>query len=275
MNGEPVISGGTSALPAEYLQRFSGVGRLLGQTALPRLLASHVCVLGIGGVGSWVVEALARSGVGAMTLVDADDVCVTNTNRQLPALADTVGRPKVSVMAERVAMISPSCRVEAMAEFYTRANADALFAQGFDFIVDCVDRAATKAHIVHSCRERGIPVLTCGAAGGRRDPGSVRASDLGFAGNDELLRAVRRTLRCDFGWPVGQRGAGKPMAVPCVFSSEKPVFPRMDGTCSAEPEPGASLRMDCASGFGAVTFVTGVFGFVVAGEVVKRLLARE
>jgi tRNA A37 threonylcarbamoyladenosine dehydratase len=272
MTGEALISSGTSALAEDYLQRFGGVGRLFGQAALPRLRAAHVCVVGVGGVGSWVVEALARSGVGSLTLVDADDVCVTNTNRQLPALTDTVGRPKVAVLAERVAMISPSCRVVAVPEFYTKSNSDALLGAGYDFVVDCMDRMSIKAHIIHECRERGLPVLTCGAAGGRRDPSMIQASDLGLAGNDELLREVRRKLRRDYGWPVGHQGIAKPMDVPCVFSSEKPVFPRMDGTCAKEPEPGGSLRMDCASGFGAVTFVTGVFGFVAAGEVLRRLL---
>jgi tRNA A37 threonylcarbamoyladenosine dehydratase len=210
-----------------------------------------------------------------MTLVDGDDVCVTNTNRQLPALADTIGRPKVAVMAERVALISPTCRVEAAPEYYTKANSDVLLSHGFDFIVDCMDRAIIKAHLIHSCRERKLALLTCGAAGGRRDPSAIRPSDLGFAGNDELLRGVRRELRREHGWPPGHRGPGKPMGVRCVFSNEKPVFPRMDGTCSAEPEPESSLRMDCGSGFGAAAFVTGVFGFIVAGEVVKHLAARE
>jgi tRNA A37 threonylcarbamoyladenosine dehydratase len=275
MSREASVSVETGALPEEYLQRFGGVGRLLGRAALPRLRAAHVCIVGIGGVGSWVVEALARSGIGALTLVDADDVCVTNTNRQLPALADTVGRPKVAVMAERVAMISPSCRATALPEFLARSNADALLDQRFDLIVDCVDRAATKAFLIHACRERGMAVLTSGAAGGRRNPASIRAKDLGFAGNDELLREVRRKLRGDHGWPRGERGAGKPMGVPCVFSTEKPVFPRRDGTCSAQPEPGDSLRMDCASGLGSVTFVTGAFGFMVAGEAVQMLLGDD
>lgn len=272
MTGEALVSGDASVLPEDYLQRFGGVGRLFGQAALPRLFAAHVCVVGVGGVGSWVVEALARSGVGALTLVDADDVCVTNTNRQLPALADTVGRPKVAVLAERVAMISPTCRVAAVPEFYTKSNSDALLAPGYDFVVDCMDRMSIKAHIIHECRGRGLRVLTCGAAGGRRDPSLIRASDLGLAGNDELLREVRRQLRREHGWPAGHQGVGNSMDVRCVFSSEKPVFPRADDTCATEREPEGSLRMDCASGFGAVTFVTGVFGFFAASEVLRLLL---
>ena len=264
-----------AALDADYVARFGGVGRLFGTAAMERLHAAHVCVVGIGGVGSWTVEALARTGIGALTIVDADDVCVTNVNRQLPALTDTVGRPKVSVMAERVRQISPSCRIEARGEFYTKANSDELLAQPFDFVVDCVDRMSIKAHLIHESRRLGRRILTCGSAGGRRDPSAVRASDLGMAGNDELLRQVRRHLRREYGWLAGRVGKPLAMGVPCVFTAEKPVYPHRDGTCGAEPEEGESLRMDCASGFGAATFITGVFGFVAASEIVRLLLSAE
>jgi tRNA A37 threonylcarbamoyladenosine dehydratase len=266
METEPILS-------ADYANRFGGLGRLYGRGALERLRRAHVCVVGVGGVGSWVVEALARSGLGALTLIDADDVCVTNVNRQLPALEDTVGRPKVAVLAERTRRISPECHVSEMTEFFTRSNAEELLLPSFDFVVDAVDRMSTKAHLIHTCRERGLRVLTCGAAGGRRDPTQVRATDLGLAGQDELLRQTRRKLRRDYGWELGVHTTARPMGVPCVFSPEKPVFPWSDGTCAAEPEPGSSLRMDCASGFGAAVFVTGVFGFVAAAEVVRHLLA--
>ena len=255
----------------DYLARFGGIGRLLGAAALPRLRAAHVAVIGGGGVGSWVVEALARSGIGALTLVDADDVCVTNTNRQLPALNNTVGRPKVSVLAERVALIAPGCDVQAVPDFYTKSNAEELLDRPFNFVVDAVDRMSTKAHLIDTCHRLARSVLTIGAAGGRRDPTQVRATDLGLAGKDELLRQVRRALRRNFGWEAGVVTHAEPMGVPCVYSPELPVYPWADGTCSAEPEPGSSLRMDCASGFGAATFVTGVFGFVAAGEIVKRI----
>ncbi len=205
---------------ADYLSRFGGIARLYGAAALERLHSAHVCIIGIGGVGSWVVEALARTGVGALTLVDADDVCVTNINRQLPALSDTVGRPKVAVMAERVRLISPACRVAPVAEFYTKTSGAELLAQRFDFVVDCVDRMSTKSHIISECRARGLHVLTCGSAGGRRDPSLVRATDLGLAGQDELLRQVRKKLRREHGWPMGTHGSPTPMGVPCVFTSD-------------------------------------------------------
>lgn len=262
-------------MPDLYEQRFSGIGRLYGADALPRLRAAHVCVIGTGGVGSWVVEALARSGIGAITLVDADDVCITNTNRQLPALADTVGRPKVRVLAERVRLISDECIVHEVPEFYTKSNASELLAPAFDFVVDAVDRMSTKAHLIHTCREMRRRVLVCGAAGGRRDPTSIKAVDLGFAGQDELLRQVRRRLRREYGWEHGIRAHATAMGIPCVYSPEKPVYPHADGTCKPVAEDDASLRMDCASGFGAATHITGVFGFVAASEIVRRIALAE
>jgi tRNA threonylcarbamoyladenosine dehydratase len=262
-------------LSADYLSRFSGIGRLYGADALPRMHAAHVCIIGVGGVGSWIVEALVRSGIGTVTLIDADDVCITNVNRQLPALDGEVGRPKVTVLAERMARISPECRINTVQDFYTKTNATELLAKQFDFVVDAVDRMGTKAHIIHTCRTRNLPVLTCGAAGGRREPSLIRATDLGLAGQDELLRQVRRKLRREYGWEHGTQASATAMGVPCVFSPEKPIFPWADGTCRAEAEENSSLRMDCASGFGAATFITGVFGFVAASEVIRALCRRQ
>src|SRR6185437_11688398 len=129
----------TDAAEQDYTERFGGVARLFGRAGLARLRAAHVCVVGVGGVGSWAVEGLARSGVGALTLVDLDDVCVTNVNRQLPALDGQIGRPKVAVLAERVAAINPACRVTTVQEFFTKASADRLLAAPFDYVVDAID----------------------------------------------------------------------------------------------------------------------------------------
>src|SRR5687767_5725239 len=179
---------------SDYLDRFSGVARLIGRAGLERLRSAHVAVVGVGGVGSWSAEGLARTGVGTLTLVDLDDVCVTNVNRQLPALEGQIGRPKVTVLAERVRLINPECRVETVHEFFTPATAAPLLAPPHDFVVDAVDRMSIKALLIAGCRERGKPVITIGAAGGRRDPTRIRAGDIGEAG-DELLRQVRKKLR--------------------------------------------------------------------------------
>ena len=260
-------------MQADYLERFGGVARLFGAAALERLRAAHVCVVGVGGVGSWTVEGLARSGVGALTLIDLDDVCVTNVNRQLPALDGTVGRPKVAVLAERVRLINPTCRVEAVTEFFTEASAERLLAPKFDVLIDAVDLMSNKSRLIGLSRAHGIACVTVGSAGGRSDAAQVRTGDLGDANNDELLRQVRKKLRRDYGFAPGADRGRMNFGVRCVWSEEKPVFPWADGTCRAEPEPGGNLRLDCATGFGTAVFVTGTFGLAAAGEAVK-LIAR-
>lgn len=260
-------------MPTEdHLQRFGGLGRLYGRAALPRLAAAHVAVVGVGGVGSWVVEGLARSGVGAITMIDLDDVCLTNVNRQLPALDGNVGRPKVAALADRVRLINPGCRVGTCAEFFTGESAARLLAVRHDWVVDCIDQVSHKALLIAECVRRGRPVVTVGGAGGKRDATRIRVGDLGGAHGDDLLKLVRRKLRRDHGFAKGE---GNHYGVPCVSSQEKPVYPWADGTCAAEPEPGSNLQLDCASGFGTAVFVTAAFGFAAAGEVVRRLALEE
>ncbi len=257
----------------DYLLRFSGISRLYGSEGLRRLHDAHVCVIGVGGVGSWVVEALARSGVGALTLIDLDDVCITNVNRQLPAMDGTVGLPKVQVLAQRVMLINPACRVTQVLEFVSETNCDSLLSHGFTFVVDAVDRMSIKSAIIGNCTRKGLPVITLGSAGGRRDPSKIKVVDLGLSGSDLLLQQVRRKLRQDYGFAKSDDGKPVVMNVPCVFSTEKPMFPRADGTCSLEQEPGAEsgLRLDCSAGFGAATHLTGAFAFAAVGEVLRRV----
>src|SRR5690606_11488273 len=222
-------AGGVSANPGNegvsaeseerYSDRFGGIGRLYGAHGLARLRSAHVCVVGVGGVGSWTVEALARSGVGEITLIDMDDVCITNVNRQLPALDGQIGRPKVEVLAERVRAINPGCRVEAVMEFFTEASAGRLLTARFDFVVDAIDTMSKKALVIGESRKRGMGVVTIGAAGGKRDATQVRAGDLGEAFSDELLRQVRRKLRRDHGFPAGEQKGKMVWDVRCVWSS--------------------------------------------------------
>lgn len=253
----------------DFPERFGGVARLVGRAGLERLRAARVAVVGVGGVGSWAVEGLARSGVGALTMIDLDDVCVTNVNRQLPALDGQIGRPKVEVLAERVRAINPTCRVEAVTEFFTASSAERLLAARFDFVVDAIDALSNKALLIAASRARGLNVVTVGGAGGRRDPTQVRTGDLGDSWGDELLRQVRKKLRREHGFPAGEQTGRMHWGVRCVWSSEPPVFPWADGTCAAEPEPGSTLTLDCESGFGTAVFVTGAFGLAAASEVVR------
>lgn len=256
--------------------RFAGIARLYGRAGLARLQSARVLVVGVGGVGSWVVEALARSGIGALTLVDLDEVCVSNINRQLPALESTVGRAKVDVLAERVREIHPGCRVEAVPDFFTAETAARLLdplrqEPGPVWVVDAIDQVANKVRLIAGCRERGVPVFVCGAAGGRRDPCAVRVEDLARVTHDRLLGEVRKRLRREHGLPRGE----KRFRIPAVCSPEPPVYPRSDGTvcdlATSEPVPGETRRLNCDQGYGSATFVTGAFGFAAAGWVVRAI----
>jgi tRNA A37 threonylcarbamoyladenosine dehydratase len=252
----------------DFETRFGGIARLYGRDGLQRLRAAHICVVGIGGVGTWSAEALARSGVGALTLVDLDEVCVTNINRQLHALTETVGRAKVEVMAERIRAINPDCRVTAEQKFFNEQTAAELLAPKIDFVLDAIDDVTNKILLLVRCREKNLSVITCGGAGGRRELTSVRVGDLSKASHDKLLSEVRRRLRQEHGFPAGQPAMG----IPCVYSVERTVFPQSDGSVGKtrmEVEEGA--RLNCNGGLGSATFVTGAFGFAAAGFIVRKI----
>ncbi len=253
---------------SNYEARFGGVGRLFSADGLERLRSAHVCVIGIGGVGSWAVEALARSGVGALTLVDLDDICVTNVNRQLHAVEGEIGRAKIDAMARRVTAINPECAVQPTHAFFTETSAPEILRPRFDYVVDAIDSPSRKSLLIASCRERGTPVFVVGGAGGRTDPAALKVADLAFSTHDRLLTAVRSQLRSDYGFPRGEK---KRFGVDCVYSTEPVVYPRTDGTVCEQPEPGSNLRLDCESGYGTACFVTGTFGFIAAGHVVREI----
>ncbi len=243
--------------------RFASLARLYGHPAVEKFLAAHIAIIGLGGVGSWTAESLARSGVGTLTLIDLDDVCLTNVNRQLPALTSTVGQPKVAVLGRRIADIHPTCEVRTVEQFFTAATAADLLDHPFDVVIDATDRTSTKALILDQCRRRNLPSITVGAAGGKLDPSQVTVADLGFTGKDDLLRLVRRKLRRDHGWEAGERNVYE---VPAIFSPEPPRYPWSDGSVRLEEEPESNLAMDCATGFGAAAHVTGTFGLFAASE---------
>ena len=253
---------------SDFETRFGGIARLYGKSGLEKLRAAHVGVVGIGGVGTWAAEALARSGIGALTLVDLDEVCVTNINRQLHALTETVGRAKVEVMAERIRAINPDCRVTAEQKFFNAQTAAELLAPKFDFVLDAIDDVTNKVLLLVRCREIDLPVIACGGAGGRRELTSVRVGDLSQASHDRLLAEVRRKLRTEHGFPAGQ----SVMDVPCVYSVERTVFPHPDGSvCEMRSAAEDGTKLNCNGGLGSATFVTGAFGFAAAGFVVRKI----
>ncbi|QBH95620.1 tRNA cyclic N6-threonylcarbamoyladenosine(37) synthase TcdA [Limnobaculum zhutongyuii] len=255
-----------------YLQRFSGVARLYGQSALTLFSQAHVCVIGIGGVGSWAAEALARSGIGHITLIDMDDVCVTNTNRQIHALRQTVGQPKGEVMARRIAEINPECEVTCIDDFITADNVAEYLTKQFDYVIDAIDSIRPKAALLAYCRRNKIPVVTTGGAGGQIDPTQIQVVDLAKTIQDPLAAKLRERLKSDFG--VVKNGKGK-LGIDCVFSTEQLVYPQADGSvCAVKSTAEGPKRMDCASGFGAITMVTASFGFVAVSHALKKMLAK-
>ncbi len=252
-------------------QRFGGIARLYGRLGLERLAAAHVAVVGIGGVGSWVAEALARSGVGEISLFDLDDVCVTNTNRQIHAQTGNIGRAKVEAMAERIRAISPDCTVHAVADFVTRESMAGHITEHLDGVIDCIDSVAAKAALIAWCKRRKIQIVTTGGAGGQIDPTQIQVADLNKTFNDPLAAKVRSLLRRDYGF---SRTPGRTYSVPCVFSTEQLRYPKPDGSvCQAKGFVGEGVRLDCAGGFGAVTMVTASFGMVAAARMIDKLVA--
>ncbi len=253
----------------DHALRFGGIRRLYGSRAFERFRTAHVVVVGVGGVGSWTVEALARSGIGRLTLIDLDDVCVSNVNRQLHALDGQIGRPKVEVLAERCRAIQPGIEVVADAAFVTPANLAERIPEGVDYVVDAIDSVTAKAALIAWCRRRKLPIVVAGAAGGQTDPTRIQVADLTRTEHDPLLAKVRARLRRDYGF---SRNPKRRFAVECVYSDEQLVYPGADGeVCLQKPASGESTRLDCASGFGAASFVTGSFGFVAASRVLARL----
>jgi len=257
---------------SNYDARFGGIQRLYGVESFERLRQAHVCVVGLGGVGSWAVEALARSGIGTLTLVDLDDVCVSNVNRQLHAVAGEFGKPKVEVMAERVRAINSDCAIHPVRSFFLRSNAQEILQPRFDYVLDAIDSPSKKCLLIDLCRDKRMFVITVGSSGGRRDPTAVRVIDLALATHDRLLQEVRKKLRVRHGFPRG----GEPFGVDCVYSLEPPVYPDKSGDVCPRPRGDAAsdLRLDCNSGYGTASFVTGVFGLVAASRVVQRLAMR-
>jgi tRNA A37 threonylcarbamoyladenosine dehydratase len=253
---------------SDYEMRFGGIARLYGMEGLKRLSSAHVCVIGLGGVGCWVVEALARTGIGKLTLVDMDEVCLSNITRQLHALNDTIGRSKAVLLADRVAGISPDCEVVVKECFFTEVTMNDLLKPSFDFIIDAIDTTNYKCLLIAEAFKRGLNVITCGGAGGRTDPSRIKVADLAYTLNDPLLLQLRKRLRQQYGFPSHKRQKFK---IDCVFSDELPVFPTEDGSVSCKREKGADYRLNCDYGFGSSTFLTGTMGFFLAAEVVRRI----
>ena len=249
----------------DFERRFGGVRRLYGEAAFKRFQEAHVCLVGVGGVGSWVAESLARSAIGHITLIDLDNIAESNTNRQVHALGDEYGKAKVTAMAQRIHAINPSCEVTEIEDFVTEDNLEAMLGRGYDFVVDAIDNGRVKAAMIHWCRRRKIKLITSGGAGGRVDPSRIMLDDLSRSIQDPLLSRVRLLLRREFGFPRDQK---KKFGVECVFSAEPMKMPEDGEACDVDDKPVTGIN--CA-GFGAAMSVTASFGLMMASRVLLHL----
>lgn len=250
-------------------ERFLGIERLYGTGSVAILAKAHVLVVGIGGVGSWAAEALARSGVGSLTLLDGDDVCISNTNRQLHALDGAFGKPKVQVMGDRLRTISPDLQVFSAQEFLTPQNLEAHLSHAYDFVFDACDALRTKVAMVAYCKRNKIPIIVCGSAGGRTDPSLMRIRDLSKTEHDAMLSLIRRKLRDDYGWTKNPK---RYFGVPAIYSMENVRYPTTDACANTDGNVTDTFKLDCGNGLGSACHVTATMAFVGVTEVIRRML---
>lgn len=266
MNSEVLVE-------ADPERRFGGIARLYGAAGLARLQAAHVCVIGIGGVGSWAAEALARSAVGAITLIDLDHVAESNINRQIQAADATLGMAKIEAMARRISGYAPDCRLTLIDDFLDADNVG-LILPACDGIVDAIDNVRAKAALIAHCKKNKIRLITTGGAGGRVDPTRIQVDDLSRTIQDALASNVRARLRKEYGFT---RDPKKKFGIDCVFSPEQLRRPQ-NASCEI-PEPGDGTAaaaappqgLNCA-GYGSSVAVTATFGMVAAARIIEKLI---
>lgn len=263
----------TENSPMNYAKRFGGIARVYGDAGLVRLQKAHVCVIGLGGVGSWAAEALARSGLGALTLIDMDVVAESNINRQLVATADQIGRDKIAVMQSRIRLINPDCAVTLVDEFISRENLAQLLGHDFSFVIDCIDDFRTKAALIAFCRQHQIKLVTTGGAGGQVDPSKIVMADLSNTEHDVLLARTRKLLRQDYGF---SKNLKRTFGIKAVYSKEQLNYP--DGAGGVRPQrpkagdvPESLNGLNCAGGLGSITHVTASFAMFATAHVLNSL----
>jgi len=258
-------------------RRFDRAARLLGDEGVARLAASTVTVFGVGGVGSFAAEALVRTGVGRLILVDFDRICVTNVNRQLHAMKGTLGKPKVEVMAERLRLVNPDAVIETRAEFYSAETSARLLVPEPDVVIDAIDNIAAKMHLIATCVRDKLRIVSAMGAAARLDPTAVRVADLSETKIDPFARDLRKNLRRKHGLDCNQR-----TGVWAVFSEEPPLPPQSldydDGAFRCVCPGGHNGVNDCEHKHrveGSIAFVPSVFGMTMASVAVKLLAGIE
>jgi tRNA A37 threonylcarbamoyladenosine dehydratase len=252
----------------DFERRFGGIARLYGDAAFSRFQNSHVCVIGVGGVGSWVVEALARSAIGKITLIDLDNVAESNINRQIQATSDNLGKAKVLALAERIALINPRCEVVQVEDFVSVDNLEEMIgAPGYDYVIDAIDSVKAKTALIAYCRQHGVQLITIGGAGGQTDPSKIEIRDLSRTEQEPLLALVRKRLRQNYGFP---RGMKNKFGIDAVFSMEALTMPPEQEACAVDTEGEGITGLNCA-GYGSSVVVTASFGLAAAAHVLRKL----
>lgn len=260
-------------------RRFDRTARLIGDEGMRRLMKSHVMILGLGGVGSWAAEAVIRSGVGRVTVVDFDTICITNFNRQLHAVGKSVGSSKAERVGERLREINPAAQIAAIPRFYNAETSAEIFASRPDFVIDAIDNMTSKAHLIHKCRSETIPVVVSTGSGGRLDPSQIKIEDLAFTSVDPLARELRKILRQKYEFPLD---ITIPFGISSVYSTEAATAPK-----ELHYDGGKGFQCVCPQGdnpyftcddrnliMGNVPFVTGAFGLMAASYAVRMILAK-
>lgn len=256
----------------DYLQRFGGIARLYGHDGLLTLSQAHFFVIGLGGVGSWVAESLARSGIGEISLMDMDDICITNTNRQLPAVTSQIGHSKVEALSKRLIDINPEIKVHAIEDFLDTNNLKSYISAHHDFVIDAIDATNVKSATAAYCSAIKVPLITIGSAGGKSDPRMVTSGDLNHTISDPMLSKVRQQLYKKHNF---SRDKNRKFRIEAVYSTEQAVFPKPDGQiCQQKSAMQEGVKLDCAGGFGASTMLAGTMGFVATDRAIKKLLRR-
>ncbi len=258
---------------AQYDNSFDGLTRIFGHAALQHLANAHFCIVGIGGVGSWSAEAAVRSGIGHITLIDHDNIELSNINRQIHTTVDSCGQSKVLAMQQRILSINPDCQCHVVDDLVTHANLDKFNFKQYDYVIDAIDHVTYKTALIHHCRRNKIPLIVTGGAGGLTDPSKINYADLTKTNNDPLLAKVRSNLRCQYHY---SRNPKRCYGIDCVYSTQQSLYPADNGLVSYQkPKMDAAKTLDCATGLGSFVAVTGSFGFAAIARALEKYLNKH
>lgn len=248
-------------------REFEGIEKLYSKDGYKKIQECHFLVVGIGGVGSWICESLARSGALKITVVDMDDICVSNINRQVHSLSNTIGQEKTAAIKQRMELINPNIEVHEVFDFYSISSSDSILQTKYDYVFDAIDSLKSKCLLISECKKRNQPIITIGAAGGKRDATLAVVKDLNRTINDKLLSCMRKDLKKNYEfWKFHDH----PYKIAAVFSSEVAQFNEQE-----ECEIAGSKIRNCQTSYGSASFVTGTFAFLAVSYVLNQICITE